>query len=184
MNPGVLSAVLFLVAGADGVDDSLFGPTELKAAMPGEVLPGLAAPGQFLAAQPAPGDVLAVQASAGQVLPIPGTPISCQPALTIPDSSDTDAKMPTVWLGTEYLMWWTQKAPLPVRLVTVNPNPLASYPNAALGTAGTEVAYGGNGLGFGMASGMRVTAGMTLSADAGLFVEGSWLMPGETNHLV
>jgi hypothetical protein len=116
----------------------------------------------------------------GQVSPPGGpTPVTTSPPAPsalpyLADQANPDDPAPTFWFGTEYLLWWTKKAPLPVPLVTLGSG-ADPFPGV-IGQPGTTVLYGGQPVDFGAASGLRLSAGVTLSRDAGLSLEGSWLM--------
>jgi hypothetical protein len=71
-------------------------------------------------------------------------------------------------------LWWSKSAPLPVPLVTRG-SPTDAAPGA-LGKPGTTVLYGGQAVDYGVASGLRITAGLMLQRDLGLSLEGSWFM--------
>ena len=89
-----------------------------------------------------------------------------------PTAGTTDGRMPTVWVGGEYLMWWTKKSPNPYPLITQG-DEFDAIPGA-IGQPGTSVLFGDKGINYGMASGLRLSAGLLLSADAGVFLEGSY----------
>jgi hypothetical protein len=58
-----------------------------------------------------------------------------------------------------YLLWWVKDGPLRFPLVTTG-NPTLGGLTGALGQPGTAVLFGGNGLDYGAASGLRVNAGV------------------------
>jgi hypothetical protein len=90
--------------------------------------------------------------------------------LILPSGPDTSR----FWLRSEYLVWWTKDAPLPVPLVTLG-SAGDSVPGA-LGQPGTQVLYGGESVGLGAASGWRLDLGMWLDHEqrfglqAGFFI--------------
>ncbi|OAI47593.1 hypothetical protein AYO44_01570 [Planctomycetaceae bacterium SCGC AG-212-F19] len=87
-----------------------------------------------------------------------GSCCACEPAVSFCDRECSEcAGLPRFWAGSEYLMWWVRKGPLPFPLVTTgDPN---DNPPGALGQPGTQVLFGGSGLDYGTFSGLRATVG-------------------------
>jgi len=86
--------------------------------------------------------------------------------------TQASSPVPSFWVNSEYLLWWIKDGPLPVPLLTTG-NPNDSVPGA-LGQPGTQTLLGGgNGLGYGTFSGLRVSAGGWLDANRTFGVEGS-----------
>jgi hypothetical protein len=87
--------------------------------------------------------------------------------------------LPRLWLSGDYLLWRVRKAPLPAPLVTTGPfDPDTFIPGvtptpAALGSPGTAVLFGGQGVSPGTFSGLRLQGGVELTGDGSLAVEGS-----------
>jgi hypothetical protein len=79
-----------------------------------------------------------------------------------------------IWFNSEYLLWWVKNGPLPVPLVTYGSDADAPL-QGVIGQPGTRVAFGGSGLDFGAASGLRLSAGLALTADGQFSLEGGWL---------
>lgn len=78
------------------------------------------------------------------------------------------------WFRADYLLWWVKNGPLTAPLVTTGSDADAPF-QGALGRPGTRVLFGASDLDFGMASGLRLQAGLPLTADGQLSLEGSWL---------
>ncbi len=88
-------------------------------------------------------------------------------------AESTGPTAPCFWVSGEYLLWWVRQGPLPVALLTANPDPLV-FPTQA--TQGTQVLFGSgsnNGLNFGTFSGGRITAGVWFDPGHVLGLEGS-----------
>src|SRR5262249_53668862 len=82
------------------------------------------------------------------------------------------AKEPStrLWGSSEYLLWWVRKGPLPIPLVTANPDQTTI---AALNEPGTTVLFGGDGLSYHRFSGVRTTLGGWLDCNERFGLEGS-----------
>ena len=80
------------------------------------------------------------------------------------------------WLRTDYLLWWSKNGPLSAPLVT-NGSAHDALPGA-LGQPHTEVLYGGNGIDFGVLSGLRLESGLWLNAGETLGVESGFFFVG------
>jgi hypothetical protein len=79
-----------------------------------------------------------------------------------------------IWGGVDYLMWWVKDGPNPVPLVTVNNGSALGGPLntiGAIGEPGTIIAFGGRGIDFGTANGLRLTLGTWLDDDGCVGVE-------------
>lgn len=119
-------------------------------------------------------DGVSVPAPADLPAPVAlGAPICVTEPFTCYSANQTCCD-PIFWLGTEYLLWWTKNAPLPVPLVTQG-SPNDQVPGA-LGQPGTTVLYGGQSVSFSPASGLRISAGLMVLPEVGLSLEGSWMM--------
>ena len=70
------------------------------------------------------------------------------------------APVPMAWVEASVLSWQIKDGPLPFPIVTTGN--LADTIPGALGQPGTQVVYGGNGLDYGRAAGMRFSAGFWL----------------------
>src|SRR6185369_2648351 len=79
-----------------------------------------------------------------------------------------------IWASSEYLLFWSKQAPLPVPLVTLG-DPVGL---GALRQPGTRVLAGGNDIGVGGASGGRFTLGAWLDDEQQFGVEGNYLFLG------
>ncbi len=105
-------------------------------------------------------------------LPADGTPARPNPddgPIWILPPSQT---APLLTVSAEYLMWWVSKAPLPVPLV-VTGSPTDPVPGA-LGQPGTKILYGGNGVDYGLLSGMRYDATLWLDPDSRVGLTGNF----------
>lgn len=78
---------------------------------------------------------------------------------------------PTVWFGADYLMWWERKGPLAQPLVTSGPT-TDPFPGA-LDQRHTQVLFGGQGLNYGMFSGLRLNGGLWLDPESRFGIQAS-----------
>jgi hypothetical protein len=80
-----------------------------------------------------------------------------------------DSRGPRVWGDAAYLLWWLKDGPLGVPLVTTgsNDNPLAGI----LGQPDTLPVFGGSGLDYGTASGVKATLGFWIDEDQAVGLE-------------
>ena len=92
-------------------------------------------------------------------------------APTLGMASDGPA-VPRVWLGTEYLLWWSKNGPAAPPLLTASTTP-ASATAGNIGAPGTVILLGNQNMDYGAASGLRVNAGGWLNQDRTLGVESS-----------
>jgi hypothetical protein len=65
----------------------------------------------------------------------------------------------TLWAEASYLYWWVKDGPLRFPVVTTG-NPALGGLTGALGQPGTAVLYGGDGIDYGGASGIRMSVGV------------------------
>ncbi len=89
---------------------------------------------------------------------------------------------PRAWASVDYLLWFTQSAPMPPMLTT---GPLSELGPSGLpgvlGAPGTQTLIGGT-MGFVPSSGVRITGGLWLDDDQQFGLEGSYLLlPQQTN---
>ena len=103
------------------------------------------------------------------VVPAPAACSIDGPLACSPDCDRAPANR--FWVGQEYLLWWIKDGPLPFPVVTTG-DPNDPIPGA-LGQPGTRPLFGGNGLDYGIFSGLRVYAGAWLIADGTIGLEGS-----------
>ncbi|MBY0527076.1 MAG: BBP7 family outer membrane beta-barrel protein [Gemmataceae bacterium] len=87
------------------------------------------------------------------------------------DCADCGPRIPHVWGGLEYLVWWIKDAPIAVPLATSG-SPADTVPGA-LGQRGTTVLLGDSCVGFGEFSGGRINLGGWLDPGGILGVEGT-----------
>jgi hypothetical protein len=63
------------------------------------------------------------------------------------------------WVSLEYLLWWPQRQPT-VPMVTTGPATVAPAQFGVLGSPGTTVVFGQDGIGYGATSGVRLMGGI------------------------
>ena len=76
-----------------------------------------------------------------------------------------------VWVGADYLLWWTKAAPVPTPLLTTGS--AADPIPGGLGQPGTTVLFGGGSVGYGTFSGVRINAGIIFDPELPYAFEGS-----------
>jgi hypothetical protein len=114
---------------------------------------------------------VATQASGGSPPPSATADLSATP----PTLFDARSNPERVWIGSEYLMWWTQGSHLPPLVTT---GPAGAAPMAALGRPGTSVLFGGNVDGE-ERSGGRFWGGLWLNSEQTVGVEAGYLFLGQ-----
>ncbi len=146
------------------------------------VNPASGQPVAAAAAIAAPPPAAAPTAATATSAPAPaiGTPPGNVPTLVGPEdvfwsappphASETGVPCGSVWLNTDYLLWWIRQAPIAAPLVTTG-SPLDPVPGA-LGQPNTSVLFGNNAANLGVFSGFRVSLGFAF-AD-GWMVEGTY----------
>jgi hypothetical protein len=82
-----------------------------------------------------------------------GHPVACTPAC---------APASRWWFDADYLLWWVKSGPVPPLAVTGS---LADPFPGALDQPGTRVLFGGSGLDYGTASGLRLETGLWLDPE-------------------
>jgi hypothetical protein len=114
------------------------------------------------------------------VASVPGT--SSAPGDFGPPTVDFMAaapERPRVWLGAEYLLWWTKSGPMPVPVLTTAPLNSPALVPGALGNPDTTVLMGGRDLNYPVQSGARFTAGSWLNTEQTVGVEASYFFLGD-----
>lgn len=100
------------------------------------------------------------------------SPLAGSPTPVLPtDASDS----PKGWFAVDYLFWWTKSAPTPPLVTSGGLD--GANPGGDLGGPNTSILYGGNSLGFGVSSGIRVGFGAWFDEDHTLgFEAGGFLL--------
>jgi hypothetical protein len=131
------------------------------------VLPSSPAPAEYPVQAP-PVDVTPPIVTEATGTPCP-EPSCCSPT---PSCCEPTPPRYRTWASTEYLLWWIQRGPLPVPLVSTTSN-LANI--GALNEPGTMVLFGagGTGLDYRSISGMRLTVGGWINHDQSIGIEAS-----------
>ena len=102
----------------------------------------------------------------------PGIPVdSGFPTDGLGDSSGT-AHGPRGWIGAEYLLYWTKRAPLSSPVATVG----FAGTTATLNSPGTRVILGNSDFDFSNFSGLRVVGGYWVTQNETLAIEGSFFI--------
>jgi hypothetical protein len=83
-----------------------------------------------------------------------------------------DASPTRYWFSADYLLWWVKGAPTGNGPFVTASNSFTDRPPGALGQPGTTVLFGGNSIGYGAFSGLKLGAGMELCS--GLILEGDY----------
>lgn len=84
-----------------------------------------------------------------------------------------------LWVDADYLLWWTENAPLPVPIVTTGS--LSDPVPAAIGQSGTKVLFGNESIHNGALSGFRIALRSWLGDEQDYAIEGSgFYLPKQT----
>lgn len=126
----------------------------------------------------------------GQETALPPLPGSVTPDVDTPQAEpgfldklmEAPRQEPSTWASVDYLLWFTQSAPMPPMLTTGPMSELGpSGRPGVLGNPGTQTLIGGT-MGFVPSSGVRVTGGIWLDEEQQFGLEGSYLLlPQQTN---
>jgi hypothetical protein len=82
------------------------------------------------------------------------------------------------YFGVEYLLYWTKHAPVPFAVATIGPR----GSNGAIGSPGVQTLFGNTDIGFNNFSGIRALAGIWLTQNESLALEGNFfILPSKHN---
>ena len=85
-----------------------------------------------------------------------------------------------LWVGAEYLLWWTQGIDVPP-LVTTSPSGADPDEAGVIGEPGTVVLFGGERIGYGAQSGGKFTLGYWLTPCESVGLEAGYLFLGKAS---
>lgn len=139
-------------------------------AMPGGMMPGGMMPGAMPPGYMPPGGGM------------PGPPPGMYAGPSLPpegfNAGPGISRGPQAWFGVEYLLYWVKNAPLGFPVATVGP----AGGSAALGAPGTQLLYGNGDINFNSMSGVRAIAGIWLTDNESIGLEGNFfILPRKNN---